>query len=105
MYNGGIGEEQLSWLEVQLKEATQAGQRVVCFGHIPIHPSGDEGGNECLVWNYTGVSIGFCVRAVLKRSRLACLRACVHMPGKNEQCFAGADKILRAYTDIFFCVI
>ncbi|CAN0325583.1 unnamed protein product [Ectocarpus sp. 12 AP-2014] len=52
-YNGGIGAKQLLWLENQLTEASRAGQRVVGFGHVPIHPA--EPGAHTLIWNYEEV--------------------------------------------------
>ena len=54
-YNGGLSEEQLLWLENELVEASRAGQRVVCFGHVPIHPV--EPSSLTLVWNYEDVRV------------------------------------------------
>lgn len=53
-YNGGIGPQQLLWLEGQLAEASRAGQRVVLFGHLPTHPGASEA--KCLLWNFDEVS-------------------------------------------------
>lgn len=53
MYNGGVGAEQVKWLEEELAEASQAGQRVIVFGHVPIHPGNDM--LNCLLWNYEDV--------------------------------------------------
>lgn len=53
LYNGGVGKEQLLWLEKELTEATAAGQRVIAFGHVPIHPI--DAPSNCLVWNYKDV--------------------------------------------------
>ncbi|CAN0494943.1 unnamed protein product, partial [Laminaria digitata] len=52
-YNGGVGKEQLLWLEQELAAATLAGQRVIAFGHVPIHPI--KAPSNCLVWNYKDV--------------------------------------------------
>lgn len=52
-YNGGVGKEQLSWLEGELQEASLSGQRVIGFGHVPIHP-GDTL-DHVLLWNYEDV--------------------------------------------------
>ncbi|CAM9362523.1 unnamed protein product, partial [Hapterophycus canaliculatus] len=52
-YNGGVGSKQLLWLEEQLAEATQAGQRVVGFGHVPIYPAAPSA--HTLLWNYEDV--------------------------------------------------
>lgn len=54
-YNGGVGKDQLLWLENELSEATAAGQRVIAFGHVPIHPI--EAPSNCLVWNYKDVRV------------------------------------------------
>lgn len=52
-YNGGVGAKQLLWLEDELRAASRAGQRVVGFGHVPIHP-GDPP-SHTLIWNYQEV--------------------------------------------------
>lgn len=52
-YNGGIGDEQLLWLENELQQASEAGQQVITFGHVPIHP--DNGSTNCLLWNFKEV--------------------------------------------------
>lgn len=49
-YNGGIGPQQLLWLEACLGEAERRGDKVVLFGHTPGHPdSANYGG---LLWNF-----------------------------------------------------
>lgn len=53
-YNGGVGVRQLAWLEEQLAQASRAGQRVVGFSHVPIHPA--EPSAHTLLWNYEDVS-------------------------------------------------
>lgn len=52
-YNGGVGPKQLRWLEEQLAEASRAGQRVVMFGHVPLHPQATD--DKSLVWNFDEV--------------------------------------------------
>lgn len=52
-FNGGVGEEQLTWLEMQLKEASKEEQRVVIFAHVPILHDVTEG--ICLAWNHEEV--------------------------------------------------
>lgn len=52
-YNGGVGAEQLLWLEDQLAAASRAGQRVIGFAHVPIHPA--EPSSHTLLWNYQEV--------------------------------------------------
>ncbi|MFC1585536.1 metallophosphoesterase [Fibrobacterota bacterium] len=39
-WNGGLGREQLTWLEAKLKEADGAGERVILFCHYPVYPPG-----------------------------------------------------------------
>lgn len=52
-YNGGVGAKQMRWLESQLAQASRAGQRVVMFGHLPVHPGASE--SKCLLWNFDEV--------------------------------------------------
>lgn len=40
-WNGGIGEAQYEWLEATLERARDAGERVIVFGHFPVHPFGE----------------------------------------------------------------
>ena len=49
-YNGGVGNEQLKWLEQELAEAEEAGQVVIVLSHISVHP--ESCSQSCLVWNY-----------------------------------------------------
>ncbi|MGB0838185.1 MAG: metallophosphoesterase [Flavobacteriaceae bacterium] len=37
-YNGGIGQEQLNWLEQQLSQAEEKNHQVVIFSHFPVYP-------------------------------------------------------------------
>ncbi|MEP4077138.1 metallophosphoesterase [Haloferula sp.] len=46
-YNAGVGDEQMAWLEAELKAAKEAKQRVVLFNHYPVIPAG-KGHN---LWN------------------------------------------------------
>ncbi|CAN0351374.1 unnamed protein product, partial [Discosporangium mesarthrocarpum] len=52
-FNGAIGAEQVAWMRGQLAEAGKAGQRVMAFGHVPLHPNVSL--PECLLWNYEEV--------------------------------------------------
>eukprot|EP00903_Cladosiphon_okamuranus_P014139 g13140.t1 len=52
-YNGGVGKKQLLWLEGELAAASRAGQRVIGFGHVPIHPAVPS--PHTLLWNYQEV--------------------------------------------------
>lgn len=38
-WNGGIGMEQLSWLERKLEKATEIHENVILFCHFPLYPS------------------------------------------------------------------
>mmetsp|Transcript_27828 Transcript_27828/g.91075 ORF Transcript_27828/g.91075 Transcript_27828/m.91075 type:complete len:438 (+) Transcript_27828:93-1406(+) len=53
-FNGGIGEEQLRWLEQTLAQAAQNGERVIVFTHLLIHPETSQSGRT-LLWNYLDV--------------------------------------------------
>jgi hypothetical protein len=37
-WNGGLGREQIRWLESRLKAADRAGERVIVFCHFPVFP-------------------------------------------------------------------
>ncbi len=37
-FGGGIGENQLQWLEGQLEAARCAGELVIVAGHLPFYP-------------------------------------------------------------------
>jgi len=37
-YNGGLGLDQLQWLEGELKAARSRKEKVVIFSHVPLHP-------------------------------------------------------------------
>ena len=39
-WNGGIGAEQLDWLEETLESAAEAGEKVMLFCHFPVYPAG-----------------------------------------------------------------
>lgn len=46
VWNGGVGSEQMAWLEAVLKEAEDKGERVVVFCHFPVYPH-----NAHNLWN------------------------------------------------------
>lgn len=46
-WNGGIGEQQQSWLKQQLDSATLLNQKVILFSHLPLRPEG----NPHNLWN------------------------------------------------------
>jgi manganese-dependent ADP-ribose/CDP-alcohol diphosphatase len=45
-WNGGVGESQLAWLDRQLSEADETGQRAIIFCHFPVYPE-----NAHNLWN------------------------------------------------------
>lgn len=45
-WNGGVGQEQLAWLEDLLGKAEAAGEKVIIFCHFPAHPA-----NVHNLWN------------------------------------------------------
>lgn len=66
-FNGAVDREQMKWLEETLTKATEAGEHVVLFTHVPIHPSTTPA-PSCLLWNYPEmlelISRFECVRVV-----------------------------------------
>ncbi|CAF1650839.1 unnamed protein product, partial [Adineta ricciae] len=51
--NGGLTQKQLTWLRDQLLHARNHHDKVLIFGHIPVHPiAADE---IALLWNYENV--------------------------------------------------
>jgi len=52
-YNGGIGEQQLMWLEGVLQESEKQGEKVILAGHIPLYTDSPYFTN--LVWNHGDV--------------------------------------------------
>lgn len=52
-YNGGLGEEQLKWLDDQLEMARRQKEYVLVFTHIPISP--EVAKPNALCWNYEAV--------------------------------------------------
>jgi manganese-dependent ADP-ribose/CDP-alcohol diphosphatase len=45
-WNGGVGSEQMAWLRDVLSKSSQAGEKVVVIGHMPLYPK-----NEHNAWN------------------------------------------------------
>ena len=41
VWNGGMSDEQYGWLATTLERAQAAGERVIIFGHYPVHPFGE----------------------------------------------------------------
>ncbi|KAJ7945803.1 Manganese-dependent ADP-ribose/CDP-alcohol diphosphatase [Quillaja saponaria] len=53
MFNGGIGKQQMEWLDGILQEATKLKQKVVVCCHLPLDPGASS--KEALLWNYDEV--------------------------------------------------
>jgi len=45
-WNGGLGSQQISWLEDILKQSSLSGEKVLVFCHFPVYPSREEN-----LWN------------------------------------------------------
>ena len=66
LYNGGVGAEQLAWLDTTLAKANHEKMPVVVFGHLPLVPAGQ----QHTLWNaeqvvavlqrHEGVKVYFC---------------------------------------------
>ncbi|KAJ8536524.1 hypothetical protein K7X08_034925 [Anisodus acutangulus] len=52
-FNGGVGEEQLQWLDHVLQESTKLNQNVVVCCHLPLDPGASS--LSALCWNYDEV--------------------------------------------------
>lgn len=53
MFNGGVGKEQLKWLDGILQEATHLKQKVIVCCHLPLDPGATS--FAALLWNYEEV--------------------------------------------------
>lgn len=51
--NGAISKEQLEWLDQELTESDELGEKVIVFGHVSLSP--DSSDWSCLLWNYSDV--------------------------------------------------
>ncbi|KAK9830612.1 hypothetical protein WJX81_005299 [Elliptochloris bilobata] len=52
-FGGGASDAQMAWLQAQLSNAGNAGERVIVCSHLPLHPDTCVG--TCLIWNYEEV--------------------------------------------------
>lgn len=61
-WNGAVGQQQLAWIEQQLIEARQQGERVGVFGHYPLAPHTTHilMNAQVLVDLFTSYNIQFC---------------------------------------------
>ena len=55
--NGAISDEQLEWLETELKESDDKQEKVIVFGHVGLHP--DSSDWNTTMWNYEEVIASF----------------------------------------------
>ncbi|ERN14490.1 hypothetical protein AMTRI_Chr06g176320 [Amborella trichopoda] len=67
MFNGGVGQGQLEWLDGVLQDATMCEQRVVVCCHLPLDPGA--ACEEALLWNYDEVM------NIIHRFK--CVKACI----------------------------
>lgn len=52
-FNGGLGENQLAWLEQVLCRSVENCENVIIFTHVIIHPEATPGGNcHTILWDY-----------------------------------------------------
>nr|XP_042904381.1 manganese-dependent ADP-ribose/CDP-alcohol diphosphatase isoform X2 [Parasteatoda tepidariorum] len=51
--NGAVGEDQKAWLNNELRESDELGQRVIVFGHVGLYPDSTDW--NCLLWNYNEI--------------------------------------------------
>lgn len=93
-YNGGVGKEQLSWLEGELHEASLSRQRVIGFGHVPIHPG--DSLDHVLLWNYEDVRF----RTVSNRSTEThwCFPSIEIVPSDRPEWIVRSIEIFRRST-------
>jgi manganese-dependent ADP-ribose/CDP-alcohol diphosphatase len=69
-FNGGVGKDQLKWLNSVLQSATHNKERVIVFTHIVLHPlATPKHDGHTLLWNYDEVlgifAANSCVRIVV----------------------------------------
>jgi predicted phosphodiesterase len=72
IWNGGMSEPQIGWLEERLKAAEEAGERAIVFGHYPLHPFTD----HCL-WDAPRIA------RLIARSPASVAYLCGHFHGGN----------------------
>lgn len=56
MFNGGLGNDQLSWLDNVLRTASGSNEKIIVCCHLPLHP-GTLGSPSALCWNYLDVLV------------------------------------------------
>lgn len=52
-WNGGVSNEQLNWLRIELTQASVCGEKVIIFSHIPLHCASSRAASVC--WNYEDI--------------------------------------------------
>ncbi|EYU22196.1 hypothetical protein ABFS82_09G013000 [Erythranthe guttata] len=104
MFNGGVGKEQIEWLDFVLEDATRSNQKVVVCCHLPLDPCASS--NEALLWNYDEV-----MEVV---HRYGCVKVCIgghaHKGGYAVDSYGVHHRVLEAAlecppgTNAFGCV-
>lgn len=90
MYNGGIGGDQLVWLNDTLEDAAAHGEKVIICCHIALHP--DATCPSALLWNYNDV-----LEVIHKfRCVKACLAGHTHAGGYTLDSHGVHHRVLEA---------
>jgi len=80
-YNGGLGEEQIAWLDGQCAAAGRAGQVVVVVAHVPLNPRATH--LDGLTWDYEEAL------EVIARHACVVMTVCGHDHDGGYACDAG----------------
>jgi manganese-dependent ADP-ribose/CDP-alcohol diphosphatase len=89
-YNGGVGKDQLDWLDLKLKDATNLNQKVVICCHVPLDPGAAS--EETVLWNFEEVM------SVIHRYN--CVKVCLaghdHQGGHSVDSHGIYHRVLEA---------
>ncbi|OIT31415.1 PREDICTED: manganese-dependent ADP-ribose/CDP-alcohol diphosphatase-like [Nicotiana attenuata] len=89
-FNGGVGKEQLEWLDHVLQEATELNQNVVVCCHLPLDPGASS--FAALLWNYDEVMDVI--------HRYSCVKVCIgghaHKGGQSVDSHGVHHRVLEA---------
>lgn len=90
MFNGGVGEEQMEWLNRGLQDAIKLNQKVVICCHLPLDPGASS--PESMLWNYDEVM------GVIHR--YDCVKVCLaghaHSGGYSVDSYGIHHRVLEA---------
>lgn len=89
-FNGGVGKEQLEWLDNVLQEATKLNQNVIVCCHLPLDPGASS--FAALLWNYDEVMDMI--------HRYSCVKVCMgghdHKGGQSVDSHGVHHRVLEA---------